>query len=145
MRGIEAAFCGFLARNAEARTTKAGNAMAVLNVGVPDGGEAGAGDVAWLKVLAFNELAEGPAQALTKGAQIYVEGQLKLERWATKKGQERTGLTVLARLVQPLGQIARRRQAGGYRGDRARCSPEERARTAAADHRPDDLDDRVPW
>ena len=137
MRGIECALCGFLARDAEARTTKTGKPMAILNVGVTDGGESesegNAGDITWAKVLVFNERAEA-VQGLTKGARIYVEGQLKLDRWTAADGAERSSLTVLAQLVQPLGQIGKRRpQGSGARGDRARRlpTPEERTRVAS--------------
>ena len=109
MKGIDAAFTARLGRDAERRATKAGQPMAVLTVAVDEGeGEAGPATT-WAKVLAFGDQAETAAE-LTKGAEVYVEGRLRLEHWMDKEGAARIGLTVLARFVQPLGRIGRRRR-----------------------------------
>ena len=85
--------------------------MVVLSVAVDEGeGEAGPAATTWTKVLAFGDQAETAAE-LTKGAEVYVEGRLRFEHWTDKEGAARTGLTVLARLVQPVGRIGRRRPA----------------------------------
>ena len=49
------------------------------------------------------------AGSLHKSDRAYVEGRLKLNTWADKDGRERSGLQVAATLVQPLGQIGRRK------------------------------------
>jgi single-strand DNA-binding protein len=113
MKGIDAAFTARLGRDAERRATKAGQPMAVLTVAVDEGEGEGEGEAGpaptWAKVLAFGDQAETAAE-LTKGAEVYVEGRLRFEHWTDKEGAARTGLTVLARLVQPLGRIGRRRR-----------------------------------
>jgi single-stranded DNA-binding protein len=105
MKGIEAALTARLSRDAEARTTKNGHRMVALNAAVDEGGE---GATTWVKILCFHDQADAAA-TLTKGCLIYAEGRLRLETWTGRDDVQRTGLTVLARLVQPLGQMGRRR------------------------------------
>jgi hypothetical protein len=44
----------------------------------------------------------GPA-GLTKGAEAYVEGRLSMSTWKAKDGTQRTGLSVSAWPLMPLG------------------------------------------
>lgn len=100
---IECAFTGRLAHEPEIKTSKAGKPWASLSVGV---GESEA--LQWVRVAVFGEMAEA-IRALPKGAKIYVEGRLKLEEWTGKDGVARHGLNVAATLVQPIGQIGKKR------------------------------------
>lgn len=100
---IECAFTGRLAHEPEIKTSKAGTPWASLSVGV---GESDA--LQWVRVAVFGEMAEA-IRALPKGAKIYVEGRLKLEEWTGKDGVARHGLNVAATLVQPIGQIGKKR------------------------------------
>ena len=106
MKGIDAAFCARLTRDAETRTTKAGKPRVVLSLAVDEGGDDDA--VTWVKALVFEDQAEAVAK-LTKGAEVDVEGRLKAEAWSGREGEPRVSLTVLARQVVPMGQIGRRR------------------------------------
>ena len=103
MTGIECAFTGRLAHEPEIKTSKAGKPWASLSVGV---GESEA--LQWVRVAVFGEMAEA-IRALPKGAKVYVEGRLKLEEWTGKDGVARHGLNVAATLVQPIGQIGKKR------------------------------------
>ena len=100
---IECAFTGRLAHEPEIKTSKAGTPWASLSVGV---GESEA--LQWVRVAVFGEMAEA-IRALPKGAKVYVEGRLKLEEWTGKDGVARHGLNVAATLVQPIGQIGKKR------------------------------------
>ena len=103
---IESAFTGRVGQPPTVRTSKAGKPWCTFSVAV------GADDdTQWVNVSAFGETAEAIA-TLQKGARVYVEGRLKLNAWTTHDGTERTGLQVAATLVQPLGQIGKRRPAG---------------------------------
>ncbi|WP_448505465.1 single-stranded DNA-binding protein [Immundisolibacter sp.] len=96
MIGIEAHFTGRLAKDAEARTTKARKVMTVLAVAV----DAKDSDAAtWCTVLAFEELAERLAD-LRKGAEIYAKGRLKVEVYTPQGGEPRPSLTLLAAHVE---------------------------------------------
>jgi single-stranded DNA-binding protein len=46
---------------------------------------------------------------LVNGAEVYVEGRLSLNMWTGKDDQQRTGLSVSAWQVIPLGQIGTRK------------------------------------
>lgn len=114
MSAIECAFEGRVGQPPTLRTSQAGKPWCSLSVAV------GADDaVQWLTVSVFGSSAESVA-ALAKGTRVYVEGRLKLDTWTDREGQSRTGLKVAATLVQPLGQIGRRKPAkgkGGREGD----------------------------
>ena len=56
----------------------------------------------------FEEKARALA-GLAKGVEVYVEGRLSLNTWTGRDGAERTGLSVSAWQVMPLGQIGRRK------------------------------------
>jgi single-strand DNA-binding protein len=59
----------------------------------------------WVRVVVFGEWATELHPVLKKGAEVYVEGKLRLESWAGKDGRERTGLSVAGSRVEVLGRI----------------------------------------
>jgi single-stranded DNA-binding protein len=100
---IEVAFHGFLAADAEAKTSKAGKPWARLRVG------AGKDDaVQWLSVAVFGKAAEA-AGGLKKGDRIYAEGNIKLDTWRGQDGGERHGLSVAAFKCERTHMIGRNR------------------------------------
>lgn len=106
---IECAFVGRLAQEPQMRESKAGKRWASLSIAI------GAGDeVTWVRVAVFGEAAD-LIGGLAKGTQVYVEGRIKLESWTDKDGELRSGLGVAASLVQPLGQIGRKRASAARR------------------------------
>lgn len=96
MKQIECHFTGRLGRDAESRTSRNGNPMAILNV-IADTDEEGA---TWINVLCFKELATQVAE-LKKGERVYCKGTLKAELWQPENGEPRINLTLLANVVQP--------------------------------------------
>ena len=73
-----------------------------------------------MKVAYFGEDAELLVGRLQKGAEMYCEGRLRLDTWTAKDGLKRSGLSVVAWKVVPLGQIGRKRpEASHKRGSRA--------------------------
>jgi single-strand DNA-binding protein len=105
MKGVHCAFQGRLGRDAEIKTARASGrqfvAMSVIE-GEDD-------DVQWLNVVAWSESIAEIAAHLIKGAEVYVEGKLKLKTWDSAEGQTRHGLSVSASLVQPMALIGRAR------------------------------------
>ena len=69
---IDCAFYGFLAADADARTSKAGKPWTRLRVGVGRDDE-----VQWVSVSVFGK-ASDTAATLKKGDKVYVEGNIKL-------------------------------------------------------------------
>ena len=91
---IDCAFHGFLAADAEAKTSQAGKKWARLRVG------AGKDDaVQWVSVAVFGKAAETAAE-LKKGDRCYIEGAIKLDTWRGNDGTERHSLAVSAFKVE---------------------------------------------
>jgi single-stranded DNA-binding protein len=103
MKGIEAAFTGTIGRDAQLRTAKSGREW--LSVSVVVGEEP---EQQWVQVAAFfGDIGELAGQ-LTTMAKVYVEGKLKLRSWEAPDGP-RSGLSVVASVIQPLGLIGQKR------------------------------------
>ncbi len=66
----------------------------------------------WHRVVFFNRLAEIAAEYLRKGSQIYVEGQIRTQKWQDQSGNDRYTTEIVAREMQMLGG----RGAGGGGG-----------------------------
>lgn len=110
MKGIRTALQGYSAASAELGTSKAGNPYLRVRVGVTDasGRNDDENTTEWVSIFLTGEKATiRLAERLPKGAEIYAEGNLKVNRWVTSEGEERTNLTLLAWNVQPLGQVGR--------------------------------------
>jgi single-stranded DNA-binding protein len=104
MTGIEAAFAGVVARDAEQRTSKAGKPYVRFGVGV------GYGDATeWINVTTFSQSLIEIAAALTKGSKVYIEGQLRVDRWTAQDGAAKVGLSAVAFRLELLNQIGNRR------------------------------------
>ena len=140
---IEAAFTARLGRDAELRNVKGGTlAMLSFSVAVEDRATTtdGEGEAHWVRVVRFGPDAETLAPRLTKGERVYVEGRLKLDHWTGQDGAERTGLGVVASLIQPLGQIGRRRP---KKPPVAAKAAQASADSSAGEGAP--FDDPLPW
>jgi len=132
---IECAFHGFLAADADARTSQAGKPWVRLRVGV------GKDDaIQWLSASVFGKAAE-PAAALKKGDRIYAEGAIKLDTWRGNDGIERHGLSVAAFKCEQTHLIGRSR--AERNGD---AKPPAEGKSAAAGHASNDsYDDEIPF
>ena len=98
---IDVAFHGFLAADADARTSKAGKPWTRLRVGVGKDD-----DMQWISVSCFVKAAEAAA-TLKKGDRIYCEGTIKLDTWRGNDGIERHGLSVSAFKCEQTHKIGR--------------------------------------
>jgi single-strand DNA-binding protein len=122
MRGIHAAFEGRLGKEAELRATKQGKPWLSFSLAVDTKGEDDTLITTWVRIAYFGEDAESLVGRLQRGAEVYCEGRLRLDTWTAKDGVRRSGLSVVAWKVVPLGQIGRKRsgrsagmQPGGFR------------------------------
>jgi single-stranded DNA-binding protein len=100
---IDCAFLGFLASDADSRTSQAGKPWVRLRVGVGRDEE-----IQWISVACFGKAATSAAE-LKKGDKIYVEGTIKLDTWRGNDGVERHGLSVAAFKCERTHQIGRNR------------------------------------
>lgn len=60
-------------------------------------------NVEWHNIVFFKKLADICSKYVTKGSKIYVEGQLKTEKYTDKAGMERYTTKIIAREMQMLG------------------------------------------
>jgi single-strand DNA-binding protein len=133
---IECAFNGFLAADAEARTSQAGKQWARLRVGV------GKDDaLQWASVAVFGKAAENAGQ-LKKGDRIYCEGTIKIDSWRGTDGVDRHTLSVSSFKIEKTHEIGRNR----LKREEPPASGRERA--ARSDYAPSGIagfDDDVPF
>jgi len=111
---IQAAFAGILGKDAESKTSAKGKQYLRLSVRVGEGDRA-----QWINLTTFDDRAIAEADKFVKGAVVYAEGRLTLDKWTTQEGAERHGLSVLSWHTR-LAQIGRNKQrrtrhAGGER------------------------------
>ncbi|NNF61772.1 MAG: single-stranded DNA-binding protein [Gammaproteobacteria bacterium] len=70
----------------------------------------------WHKVVFFSRLAEIAGEYLRKGSQVYVEGNLRTNKWQDRDGNDRYTTEVIAREMQMLGGRGGSGGSGGYSG-----------------------------
>ena len=139
---IECAFFGFLAGDAEVRTSQAGKKWVRLRVGV------GKDDaMQWVSVAVFGSAAETAAE-LKKGDRCYCEGTIKLDTWRGNDGADRNGLSVTSFKIEKTHQIGRNRpKRDQQKEDNPPTSGRERA--ARSDYAPAGgvagLNDDIPF
>jgi single stranded DNA-binding protein len=112
--GIEVAFSGRVGTVPEHKLVKGGTMpLCSFTVAVDTGAtvQDGPAAVQWMRVTAFKDRAEALRDRLKKGDRVYCEGRLQLPvgTYHSRDGECRASVEVLANLVQPLGQIGRRR------------------------------------
>jgi single-stranded DNA-binding protein len=138
---IECAFFGFLAADAESRTSQAGKLWVRLRVGV------GKDDaMQWTSVAVFGKAAETAAE-LKKGDRCYVEGTIKIDSWRGSDGADKHGLSVASFKIEKTHQIGRNRPP---KRDKPEPAVSGRERAARSDYAPigranADLNDDIPF
>jgi single-stranded DNA-binding protein len=128
---IECAFFGFVAADAEPRTSQAGKLWVRLRVGV------GKDDaMQWLSVAVFGKAAETAAD-IKKGDRVYCEGTIKIDSWRGSDGAEKHGLSVASFKIEKTHQIGRNRPRGEKpRNEKPTAAASGRERAERSDYRP---------
>ncbi|EAX7734086.1 single-stranded DNA-binding protein SSB2 [Salmonella enterica] len=70
----------------------------------------------WHRVVVFGKLAEIASEYLRKGAQVYIEGQLRTRKWTDQSGQDKYTTEVVVNVggtMQMLGRRESQPQQGG--------------------------------
>lgn len=95
---------GYLGRDPELRYTPQGTPVCDFSVATTERRKDKSGEVqeatTWFRVSLFGRQAEVASQYLTKGRQVYVEGQLSQRDWTDKEGNTRTSLEVRGTEIQ---------------------------------------------
>jgi single-strand DNA-binding protein len=95
---------GYLGRDPELRYTPQGTPVCDFSVATSERRKDKSGEfqetTTWFRVTFFGRQAEVASQYLTKGRQVYVEGQLSQREWTDKDGAARTTLEVRGSDIQ---------------------------------------------
>ncbi|WP_019024082.1 MULTISPECIES: single-stranded DNA-binding protein [unclassified Thioalkalivibrio] len=67
----------------------------------------------WHRVVLFGKVAEIAAEYLTKGSQVYIEGQIRTRKWQDQSGNDRYSTEIVARDMQLIGGGGQRGHQGG--------------------------------
>lgn len=110
----EATLIGHLGRDPEMKYSGSGLAIANFSVAATVKVK-GQDRTEWLKVTAFNKLAEICGQYLTKGKQVYVRGRLQSNEYEKRDGTKGFAMEVVAETVQMIGGKQGADQNDGYR------------------------------
>jgi len=109
-RGVnKAIIVGNLGRDPEVRYTANGSAVANATVATSESWkDKQSGErqerTEWHRVVFFGRLAEIAEEYLKKGAQVYIEGSIRTQKWQDKEsGQDRYTTEIVARDMQMLG------------------------------------------
>ena len=125
---------GNLGRDAETRYVASGTAVAKFSLACTEKWRDKSGEskerTEWVTVELWGKRAEGLAEYLTKGSQVYVEGKLQTDEWDDKDGNKRKMTKVRADDIVLLG--GKRREAA-----------EPKVQPAAATAGPDE--DDIPF
>ena len=151
-RGVnKAIIVGNLGRDPEVRYTANGSAVANVTVATSESWkDKQSGErqerTEWHRVVFFGRLAEIAEEYLKKGAQVYIEGSIRTQKWQDKEsGQDRYTTEIVARDMQMLG--SRGGEASGASDDD--YSSATRSATASsgggASGGDPDLDDDIPF
>lgn len=130
-----ATLIGNLGRDPEVRHTQRGGRVVTLSIATSESWKDDRGErqerTEWHRVVVFNEsLGEIIEKYLTKGAKVFVEGQLRTRKWQDQSGADRYSTEIV--LSPYNGEIrfldgARRSEEGQDRGADGATAPPPRA------------------
>lgn len=109
MRGVnKVILVGTLGADPEVRYMPSGGAVASIRVATNEAWKDKATGqlrerTEWHSVTLYNRLGEIAGEYLRKGAQVYIEGSLRTEKWQDKNGQDRYTTKIVAAEMQMLG------------------------------------------
>lgn len=108
-RGInKAIIVGNLGKDPETRYTAGGAAITRFSVATSEQWtDKQSGEkqerTEWHRIVMFGRLAEVAGEYLTKGRQVYIEGQIRTSKWQDKEGKDRYTTEIVASEMQMLG------------------------------------------
>lgn len=93
----------------------------------------------WHRVVVFGKLAEIAGEYLTKGAKVYIEGQLQTRKWQDAQGIDRYTTEIVVKAngtMQMLGSAQGNRQSGDAAGSPAPANAPSHSGEPAVDPKP---------
>lgn len=95
----------------------------------------------WVRLVAFDMLAERVGKKLKKGSQIYVSGKLTERKWQDQNGQDRYTTEIVANQMQMLGKNNESPVGTPSNGGQQVSSPSSTPANAGSG----DFDDDIPF
>lgn len=149
-RGInKVILVGNLGADPETRYTPSGTAVANIRVATTKAWkDRNSGEqqerTEWHRVVMFNRLAEVAGEYLKKGSQVYIEGELRTNKWQDQSGNDRYTTEIVANEMQMLGG-----RGGGGGGSRSDAPAQSEGGGGGGQSQqqspPDDFDDDIPF
>lgn len=108
-RGVnKVTILGYLGKDPEIRYTQSGTAVCTFSVATSEqwkDKESGEKKerTEWHNVVFFSRMAEVAGEYLAKGSHVYIEGQLRTEKWQDKNGNDRYTTKIYGRELNMLG------------------------------------------
>lgn len=141
---------GYLGRDPELRYTTQGTPICDFSVATTERRKDKSGDMqevtTWFRVSLFGRQAEVASQYLTKGRQVYVEGQLSQRDWTDKEGGTRTSLEVRGTEIQFLSPASEGDQPQAPAAKATAASAGESKKPQASKQKPSRIDeDEIPF
>jgi len=99
----------------------------------------------WHRIVFFGKLAEIAGEYLKKGAQVYVEGEIRYDKYTGQDGVEKYSTDIVANEMQMLGGRGDDQRGGGSGGSRGGAPQRERPQRATDQARDDFQDDDIPF
>lgn len=104
---------GRLGQDPEVRYTQSGTA--VCNLSIATDGFGDNAETEWHEVVVWGKAAEQCGQYLQKGREVYVEGEVRTDRWTDRDNNERKTKKVHTNFVQFIGGNGGGQRDGGNR------------------------------
>ncbi len=86
----------------------------------------------WHRVVVFGKLAEIASEYLRKGAQVYIEGQLRTRKWTDQSGQDKYTTEVIVGQNGTMQMLGRRDSQPQQSGQQFSGQPQQEPQTPAA-------------
>lgn len=97
----------------------------------------------WHRVVLFGKLAEVAGEYLRKGAQIYIEGQLRTRKWTDQAGMEKYTTEVIVNVGGTMQMLGGRPSTSG---NGQQSAPQQPPQTSSVPNEPPmDFDDQIPF
>jgi single-strand DNA-binding protein len=150
-RGInKVILVGNLGADPESRTTPGGLTVTNIRVATSEkrkdrqSGEF-VEETEWHRVVMFDKLAETAREYLRKGSQVYIEGQIRTNKWQDKDGNDRYTTEIIGRDMQMLGGRPGAGAPAADRGDEYRPSQSGGRAAAGGAHKEEPFEDDIPF
>lgn len=145
-------FIGRVGQDPDMRFTAAGKAIANLSIACSDdykdkqSGQK-VEQTNWIKIVAFDRLAEIIQQYVKKGDQIYVSGKQVTQKYQAQDGTDRYSTSIVANEMQMLGGRAEAASVGHNPSAQpaSRPAPQQINAQAAPQTNMDNYDDFIPF